>query len=326
MSPEDSIVPPSLGVEERRDGDSLCIAALPRPKFAQRYWLHAALLLATVFTTCLVGSRMQQAFQGNLPLGVEEVWDAFVNGWRRPAALLDGVPFSFTLLIILLAHECGHFLTCLHYGLDASLPYFLPAPVLTGTFGAFIRIRAPIYYRKMLFDVAVGGPIAGFIFLLPALAIGVAFSKVIPGIAGEGAFRFGVPPLLWLMEKAIFPGVSSSDIYLHPIARAAWVGLLATGWNLLPIGQLDGGHVIYSVAGSGHRLFSWIFLGVLVVFGVIFWRWWFFWVILLYFGRRHPPVIDAEPLGAGRTKLAWLTLLIFVLCFTPAPIKENPGI
>jgi membrane-associated protease RseP (regulator of RpoE activity) len=301
------------------------VGELSRPKFVQRYWLHAVLLIATLFTTCLVGSRMQQSFQGNLPLGVEEIWDAFVSGWRKPAALLDGLPFSLTLLTILLAHEFGHFLTCVRYGLDASLPYFLPAPVLTGTFGAFIRIRAPIYYKRTLFDVAAGGPLAGFVFLLPALAIGVAYSKVIPGIAGEGAFRFGVPPLLWLMEKAIFPGVASSDIYLHPMARAAWVGLLATGWNLLPIGQLDGGHVVYSVAGGRHRLLTWIFLGILVIFGVVFWRWWFFWVILLYFGRRHPPVIDSEPLGPGRKKLAWLMLLIFLLCFTPAPIKENPG-
>jgi membrane-associated protease RseP (regulator of RpoE activity) len=104
----------------------------------------------------------------------------------------------------------------------------------------------------MLFDVAVGGPLAGFIFLLPALAIGVAFSKVIPGIESEGAFRFGTPLLLRCLELVIFPGVASSDIYLHPVARAAWVGVLATGWNLLPIGQLDGGHILYSVAGNRH--------------------------------------------------------------------------
>jgi membrane-associated protease RseP (regulator of RpoE activity) len=326
VSPEDSIVPPSLGVEERLgEGNNAFVGGLARPRFVQRYWLHAALLLATLFTTCLVGSRMQQVFQANLPLRVEEIWDAFVNGWRQPASLLDGLPFSLTLLTILLAHELGHFLTCYHYGLDASLPYFLPAPVLTGTFGAFIRIRAPIYYKRMLFDVAVGGPLAGFIFLLPALAIGVAYSKIIPGITTEGDFRFGVPPLLWLMEKAIFPGVPSSDIYLHPVARAAWVGLLATGWNLLPIGQLDGGHLVYSVAASRHGLFSWIALGILAVLGIVFWPWWFLWIILLYFGRRHPPVIDSEPLGAGRKKLAWLTLLIFLLCFTYAPVKVNPG-
>src|SRR4029079_19318362 len=110
---------------------------------------------------------------------------------------------------------------------------------------------------------AVGGPLAGFVVLLPALAIGLAFSKVIPGIANEGAFRYGTPALLWLMEKAIFPGVPSADIYLHPVARAAWIGLLATAWNLLPIGQLDGGHILYALAGDRHKLISKIFIAIL---------------------------------------------------------------
>jgi len=325
--PEDSVASsPSLSADGRRvHADILRIAEFSRPLFAQRYWLHFILLIATLFSTCLVGSRMQQNFQSNLPLGVEDVWDAFVSGWRNPAALVDGLPFSLTLLTILMAHELGHFVTCMYYRLDASLPYFLPAPVLTGTFGAFIRIRAPIYYKKVLFDVAVGGPLAGFLFLLPALAIGVAYSKVIPGIANEGSFHFGTPLLLWLMEKAIFPGAATTDIYLHPVARAAWVGLLATGWNLLPIGQLDGGNVLYSVAGKRHSILTWIFLAVLVVLGVFFWRWWFFWVVLLYFGRKHPTIIDDEALSSGRKKLAWLMLVLFVLCFTPAPIRENPG-
>jgi membrane-associated protease RseP (regulator of RpoE activity) len=241
VSPEEFVTAsaPSL------PADGVYYEAAARPRSGRRYWLHAGLLILTLITTSIVGSRMQQDFLANLPpLGVEELWDAFVNGWRHPAELLYGLPFSLTLLTILLAHEFGHFLTCVHYGLDASLPYFLPAPVLTGTFGAFIRIRSPIYYRGTLFDVAVGGPLAGFVFLLPALGIGLAYSKVIPGIANEGVFHYGTPALLWLLEKAIFPGVPSNDIYLHPVARAAWVGLLATAWNLLPIGQLDGGHIV----------------------------------------------------------------------------------
>jgi membrane-associated protease RseP (regulator of RpoE activity) len=300
--------------------------ASTRRKSAHRYWLHIGLLLATLLTTSIVGSRMQRDFQANLPpLGVEELWDAFVNGWRQPAALLEGLPFSLTLLVILLAHEFGHFFTCVNYRLDASLPYFLPAPVLTGTFGAFIRIRSPIYFRRSLFDVAVGGPLAGFVFLLPALAIGLAYSKVIPGIANEGSFRYGVPPLLWLMEKAIFPGVAASDIYLHPVARAAWIGLLATAWNLLPIGQLDGGHIVYAVAGNRHKLLTWVSLGLLVAMGIRFWYGWLVWAVLLFFGRRHPTIIDPESLGTGRKQLAWLTLIIFLLCFTVAPLRENPG-
>ena len=126
-------------------------------------------------------------------------------------------------------------------------PYFLPAPTFTGTLGAFIRIRVSIYSKRVLFDVGVAGPIAGFVFLLPALAIGLAFLKIIPGINHQGAFTFGTPALLWLLERAVFPGVPASDIYLHPVARAAWIGILATALNLLPIGQLDGGHILYAL-------------------------------------------------------------------------------
>jgi membrane-associated protease RseP (regulator of RpoE activity) len=319
--PEDLVASsPASGAEFSRPAGRFA-----RSAYTSRIWLHAGLLLATLFTTCLVGSRMQQSFHGNLPLSADDIWNAFANGWRDPATLLAGLPFSLTLLTILMAHELGHFLTCVYYRLDASLPYFLPAPVLTGTFGAFIRIRSPIYLRKTLFDVAVGGPLAGFVFLLPALAIGVAFSKVIPGIGAESEILFGVPPLLRLMEMAVFPGVPSGDIYLHPVARAAWIGLLATGWNLIPIGQLDGGHVVYSLAGRRHLKLSWIFLGVLVILGIFYWRWWFLWVVILYFGRRHPAIHDSEALSPGRKKLAWLTLMIFLICFTPAPIKDNTG-
>ena len=329
MSPEDFVTasPPSLAADGRHaDGTDSCSEASTRQKSGHRYWLHIGLLLATLLTTTIVGARMLRDFDANLPpLGVEELWDVFVNGWKQPAALLGGLPFSLTLLAILLAHEFGHFFTCVYYRLDASLPYFLPAPVLTGTFGAFIRIRSPIYFRRALFDVAVGGPLAGFLFLLPALAIGLAYSKVIPGIANEGSFRYGVPPLLWLMEKAIFPGIAPADIYLHPVARAAWIGLLATAWNLLPIGQLDGGHMVYAVAGHRHRLLTWISLGLLVALGIRFWYGWLVWAALLFFGRRHPSIIDPEPLSAGRKQLAWLTLIVFLLCFTPAPLRENPG-
>jgi len=326
VSPEDFATEP-LPAAGGADLEPVLVEDDPfaRSRAKPRYWLHLSLLLLTICTTSIVGSRMQKDFTANLPpLGVEEIWDAFVTSWSQPLAILGGLPFSLTLLTILMAHELGHYLTCLRYGLDASLPYFLPAPVLTGTFGAFIRIRSPIYYKRTLFDVAVGGPLAGFVFLLPALAIGLSFSKVIPGIANEGSFRYGVPALLWILEKAIFPGVSSSDIYLHPVARAAWIGLLATAWNLLPIGQLDGGHVVYSLVRSRHKMLTWIFLGLLVVMGIRFWHGWLVWAVLLYFGRRHPAIIDPGRIGSGRKKLAWLTLAIFLLCFTPAPLQENP--
>ncbi|MEO7653324.1 MAG: site-2 protease family protein [Bryobacteraceae bacterium] len=292
-----------------------------------RYWLHVLLLLATLLTTTIVGARMQQDFHANLPpAGVEEVWETFGMWWRTPRMLLDGLPFSLTLLLILLAHEFGHYLACVYYKLDASLPYFLPAPVLTGTFGAFIRIRKPIYRKRILFDVAVAGPVAGFVVLLPALAIGLAYSKAIPGIAEAGEFRFGTPALLMLLEKVIFPGSAVADVYLHPMARAAWIGLLATAWNLLPIGQLDGGHIIYSLVGERHKLLTGIAIAVLVVAGALFWRGWLIWAVLLFFGRRHPVIFDDNALGAGRGKLAWIALAIFLISFTIAPIEESSGL
>jgi membrane-associated protease RseP (regulator of RpoE activity) len=268
---------------------------------------------------------MQHNFRGNLPfLDLEQDLHTFTQLWDSPSLLLQGLPFSLTLLTILLAHEFGHYVACMYYRVNASLPYFLPAPTFTGTFGAFIRIRSPIYSKRVLFDVGVAGPIAGFVFLLPALATGLAFSKVIPGIEDQGSVRFGTPPLVWLLEQAIFPGVSSADIYLHPVARAAWIGILATALNLLPVGQLDGGHILYSLVGDKHRLLSRLFIAVLVPIGFFFWYGWLFWaLILLIFGMRHPAVYDSSPVGLARVKLGWIALAIFALCFTVQPVSAT---
>lgn len=280
------------------------------------------MFVLTLASTTIVGARMQYNFSQNLPFfDLERDLAAFGLWWGQPAFLLQGIPFSLTLLTILLAHEFGHYLACMYYRVDASLPYFLPAPTFTGTLGAFIRIRAPIYSKRVLFDVGVAGPLAGFVFLLPALAIGLAYSKIIPGVAHQGAFTFGTPALLWLLERAVFPGVATADIYLHPVARAAWIGILATALNLLPIGQLDGGHILYSIAGERHKKMSRVFAALLVPMGY-FWAGWLVWaVLLLIFGMRHPAIYDPSEIGPGRRKLAWLSLAIFLLCFTLAPIS-----
>jgi membrane-associated protease RseP (regulator of RpoE activity) len=254
----------------------------------------------------------------------------FIDFPRHPAVLLDGLPFSLTLLLILLGHEMGHYITCVRYGIDASLPYFLPAPTLIGTFGAFIRIRSPIYTKRALFDVGIAGPLAGFMLLLPALAIGVANSKVIHGIAARGDYVFGTPAVLRIFEWIVFPGVSSSDIYLHPIARAAWVGILATALNLLPIGQLDGGHILYAFVGPIHRRLSKLFLAALVgvaAFSSIHYDNlltgvpWLLWAVLLLFALRHPVICDTSRMDLLRTRLGWIALVIFLLSFTLAPIR-----
>jgi hypothetical protein len=290
----------------------------------QKYWLHILLFLLTLLTTTVVGTGMQIDFDRNLPLDVEHDIDTVTRIWSHPGLLLHGLPFSLTLLTILMAHEFGHYLACVYYRVDASLPYFLPAPTLTGTFGAFIRIRSAIYSRRVLFDVGIAGPLAGFVFLLPALAIGLAFSKVIPGIAHQGVIQFGTPLLQRLLQLAIFPGVASGDIYLHPIARAAWIGILATALNLLPIGQLDGGHILYALAGDRHKMVSKAFIFLLIPLGIFYWWVWLLWAVFLFWlGRRHPVIYDTAALGRGRLKLGYTALAIFLLCFTVAPVSTS---
>lgn len=291
------------------------------PATRRLLWLHILLFVLTIFSTTFVGARMVENFQANRPaFSLDDDLTAYVEILEYPARMFPGLYFSIPLLLILLAHEFGHYFACVHYRLDASLPYFLPAPTFIGTLGAFIRIRSPIYSRRELFDVGIAGPIAGFVFLLPALGIGLAFSKVIPGIGDQGDLVFGVPLLVRGLESLIFPGVPAHDIYLHPMARAAWVGLFATALNLLPFGQLDGGHILYSVASDRFRLLTRIFWFVLVAMGFLYWPWWIWSVVLFFFGLKHPVIYDPQPLGPGRRRLAILALAIFLLSFMPAPI------
>lgn len=291
-----------------------------------RLWLHVLLLGLTLLTTTATGARMAENFRANRAVfQLDRDLAALGQVFREPVLLLAGLPFSVCLLGILLAHELGHYLACRFYRLDATLPFFLPAPTFIGTFGAFIRIRSPIFTKQVLFDVGVAGPLAGFLLLLPVLGIGLAFSKVIPGIAERGDLIFGTPLMLWLVEQAVFPGVPPSDIYLHPVARAAWVGLFATALNLLPIGQLDGGHILYSFVGGRHRWLSRVFGAALIPIGY-WWPGWLFLAVLLFlFGMRHPTIHDPSFVGAGRRKLAALVLAVFVLSFTPAPIQTGSG-
>ena len=290
----------------------------------RRLWLHILLLLATLFSTTLVGAGMQYNFSHNLPFFDADHWSrVYFTGLASPGAFLSGFPFSVTLLTILMAHEMGHYMACMYYGVDATLPFFLPSPMpVTGTFGAFIKIRSAITSKRVLFDIGAAGPLAGFIFLVPALGVGMAFSKVLPGIQQQGSLHLGAPALQWLAQKLIFPGVPAADIYLHPIARAAWVGMFATALNLLPIGQLDGGHIVYALTGRFHRVATWGFLGTLVVLGNFWQGWWVWAVMLFFFARKHPPIYDETPPGWGRIRVGLTALLLFVLCFTVIPIAD----
>lgn len=286
-----------------------------------RYWLHILLFVLTLLTTSVVGTQLSGQFQRNLPASIED-WFGFQYILQHPSSMLSGLSFSLPLLLILLAHELGHYLTCVHYRLDASLPYFLPAPTLIGTFGAFIRIRSHIYSKRQLFDVGIAGPIAGFVVLIPFLIAGLALSRVVPGIGHSGVIVFGASLGQRLVESAVWPGVAHVDLSLHPMARAAWVGLFATALNLLPIGQLDGGHILYALWRGRSRTISTAFVVSLVPLGYFFhyWPWYLYAVVLFFVGRRHPYIYDPVPIGGTRQVLGVAALLMFLLCFMPVPV------
>ena len=255
--------------------------------------------------------------------------DTIRRVWTDPSLLSVGLSFSVPALCILLAHELGHYLTCRRYGLPATPPYFIPAPVGLGTFGAFIRIRARFPNRRELFDVGIAGPLAGFVTLLPFLVYGVAQSRpaAIHTVSASDANALLLVPGKTLLISAltrVFHGDLAEGMVLdlHPLALAAWVGLLVTALNLLPLGQLDGGHILYALNRQWHRRLS-IPLWLLLIAVGWFWRGWLLWGILVFFmGLRHPPVRDeSQPLDSRRQLLAALALLIFILSFMIVPVE-----
>lgn len=298
-------------------------AALVLHPARRRRSLVIALVLfaATLLSTLASGVEFARDYSRNKPTSLEDFFQGYVAIFTEPRLLLAGLPFSFTLIAILLAHELGHYFACRYYSISASYPYFIPAPTLIGTLGAFIRIRSPIVNRKALFDVGIAGPVIGFFFAVPALAIAIAHSKVVPLAQANAAVVFGDPLLSKLLVAWLRPGISPSDLLLHPVGRAAWVGLFATALNLLPAGQLDGGHILYSLASDKHRRLSLAVALLLVPLGLRFWAGWLFWAtLLLLIGFRHPPLLNRwEPLGRKRQLWAAAALLIFFLCFMPSP-------
>ena len=298
------------------------------PPFKRRYWLHALLLLLTIFSTLVVGARLQYNFDHNLPaISLEDS----IFPWRwavgNPSHLLLGIPFSATLLLILLAHEMGHFLYCVRYRVWATLPFFIPAPTLIGTFGAFIRIRSPIRSRAALFDIGIAGPIAGFVLAVVVLAFALGFSKPMAYSAADSDIQLGYPLIFYVVQGAlalVMPAgshvhLSLAHVYLHPTAVAAWVGMFATALNLLPGGQLDGGHIIYAVAPRVHRWVSRVTV-VLLVLLTAFWLGWLLWgVLLMATGTRHPQVPPEPELDPQRRRLAVFALAMLALTFVPAP-------
>jgi membrane-associated protease RseP (regulator of RpoE activity) len=292
-------------------------------------WPALLLFFLTVLTTLSVGAEFALSYAENREpfSGNQDPFLMMLTPFEHPHLLELGVPFSFTLLVILMAHEMGHYIACRIYGIDATYPYFIPAPTLFGTFGAFIRIRSPITTRRALFDVGVAGPIVGFLIAAPAMAFAVASSKIVAGVENGADILFGDPPLVRILKAVFHPHVDPSWILLQPIGRAAWIGMFATALNLLPCWQLDGGHILFSLEPTKHRQASLAVALTLVGLGIYAWHGWLIWgfiLTILCLRYRHPPFYDPwESLDAKRKLIAVAAVIIFLLCFTPWP-ATNP--
>ena len=313
-----------------RVGGVYARAVRPAPRFP---WLHrygrALLCFALTFlSTTTLGPAMYVASRTDLraAFGPYLTFGLITAVWGHLPMLRIGLAFSIPALTILLCHEMGHYVACRIYGIPCTPPYFLPVPINFGTFGAFIRIKAPIHGKRQLFDVGIAGPLAGFVALVPFLLYGIAKSQPAPLAAtgGEGILYLGhclaIELATWAFHGRLAPGMV---LNLHPVAMAAWLGLFATSLNLLPLGQLDGGHILYAALGRLQRraaLPLWLGLALLG----FYWPGWLLWcVVVLVIGLFHPPVSDESlPLDGKRRALAVVALLLFVLCFIPVPIQE----
>ena len=275
-------------------------------------WVNILLFLATIFTTMAAGALHAGA-------------DIFSNPWL----LYKGIPFSASLMLILGLHESGHYITSRLWGVRASLPYFIPVPpplFLLGTMGAVIRVRSPIPNRKALVDIGASGPLVGFVAAIVVAAIGLRSSEMVPAPTErpEGEFLLGSSLIFSLLARMVLGEIPDGyDILLSPMAFAGWIGLFVTALNLLPIGQLDGGHVVYALFGKRHRIIARTAILLLLPLGFLWIGWLVLaFVLILFIGMRHPPPYDLyTPLDGGRRMIGYLALMVFLLCFTPAPFR-----
>ncbi|HEV3037553.1 MAG TPA: site-2 protease family protein [Candidatus Angelobacter sp.] len=329
--PEDPLSPSSYEVLDPEPQEAQVIVVHPP---SPRYWLHILLFLATILSTLCIGARLQDNFnhsQTMLPVGDFLLpWRWALADWRRLAL---GIPFSACLLGILTAHEMGHYILCVRRGVNATLPFFLPAPTLIGTLGAFIRIKSPIQTRRDLFDIGIAGPIAGFVVAVPVLFIALMMSKPVAALPDPNAdtLTLGAPLIFklaqWLLRmmggQVALAQPNVNQILLHPMAVAAWVGMFATALNLLPGGQLDGGHIVYALSPRAHRNSSWPIIAGLLVLSWFFWGGWLLWAVVLKLTGRHPPVPEFPELDDKRKLLALFALLMFVITFAYDPFPGS---
>lgn len=309
----------------------------PPPKPTEpRIRTNIVLFVLTCMSSVYWGFLQYQQFYS------EELGGLFTsNPFAAPAAFLGGFPFGVAVIAVLLAHEMGHYLACRHYDIAASLPYFLPFPptnvfptLLPGTMGAVIRIRGAITSRRALFDIAVAGPIAGWVTALPILAYGLSQSRVVSTVEIEtsGFYITLGEPLLWEPMSRLFgPEIGpSQDLVMHPLAFVGWFAMLITSMNLLPVGQLDGGHLLYTLLPRWHRTLSFVVLALMLFAGFRFFPGWILFAVvvsvLFMMGRfGHPRLINADqPLGTARIVLTLVTVAIFVTSFMLVPVKIPP--
>lgn len=289
--------------------------------------IPVVLLLLTFLTTLTAGFILHIQFAAR---NEEEFVRRMFGVWNQPGDLLNGLPFAAGILLILLAHEMGHYLTCRYYGINATLPYVIPAPpplVPFGTFGAVIKIKSLFRDRRQLFDVGIAGPLAGFVFIIPAMIVGLRNSgEFIVSESLEMTLEFGEPLLFQWGTQMFYSGPEGGGINLHPVGWAAWFGMLATSLNLLPIGQLDGGHIVYAMFGKkGHKVVSYLTFAGLIGISLYSWPmlgYLLFALILLFMRFRHPrPFVDLPMIGPGRAVVAVIAVVIFVLTFIPVPVR-----
>jgi len=296
----------------------------------REYGLPLLLLAASVVTTTANGARFMQNFVEGMPPVVRDS-DLWPWGWlaAHPGLYKTGWAFSATLLGILLIHEFGHYFACRWHRIRATLPWVLPAPTLSGTAGAIIKIRTRIPSRDALMDVGVYGPLAGYGASALAVGLGFALSHPAPTNAPQAIVRFGGEPLTLRLVHAVIahwnPSLPTFEhLTPHPVLVAGWIGLFMTSLNLIPGGQLDGGHLVYALSAKLHRVFTWILPPLLLIAGVLFWVGWILWgLLLLAPAMRHPKVPWQGGLHRGRVILGVVGIVIFALTFTLTPFYDN---
>jgi len=286
----------------RRRKEHVLIQFVPRlqkpPK--SNYTVNIILFILTIFTTM---------FAGALQKGVNPLLKIYM-----------GIPFSFTIILILGSHELGHYFASKRLGIEATLPYFIPFPHLIGTFGAVIKVKSPITDRKALLEIGAAGPLVGLFFAIPAVVIGLKMSTIVP--VGSGGLQLGNSILFNIISKLVIGNLpQGKDVMLHPVAFAGWIGFFVTALNLLPIGQLDGGHIMYGLVGRYQKWFGWVTFSSLFIFG-FFWQGWFLWavLILVLIKIQHPaPLDDISPISVKHKIIGIISIVFFILTFMPSP-------